>query len=495
MRRSTWRKHHKWFGLIFTFFMLMFCVSGIVLNHREAVSDVDVSRKWLPSSYRFDRWNNGLLRGSLRYAHADSIFLYGSNGIWMTDSVMNTVLDFNDGLPSGTDRRNIRAVVQTADKTLFAVSPFALYKRDGKKWEEICLPDRQEERLSDLTLAGDTLVVTGRSYLYISTFPYHGFRKVEIKAPADYDGKVSLFRTVWLLHSGELFGTFGKLLMDGVAVVIIVLCISGVLYWQLPGVIRRLREKGRNVSACTSLLKESLNWHDTVGRYTFLLLMWVAFTGWCLRPPVLIALVYGKVPPVPGSMLDEDNAWNDRLRMTRYDRECGDWLLSTSEGFYSLSSLDAVPVKEEKTPPVSVMGLNVWQKDGEGRWLAGSFSGMFVWDRTDGKVLDFFIGDEVHEVSGPPFGKRAVSGCISGISSVPFIVEYEKGTDSVPMPEEFSALPMSLWNLALEIHTGRIYTLLGKGTLVYIFFAGLAAMWCIYTGFVIRKKKNFVRKE
>lgn len=182
--------------------------------------------------------------------------------------------------------------------------------------------------------------------------------------------------------------------------------------------------------------------------------------------------------------------------MTRYDRECGDWLLSTSEGFYSLSSLDAVPVKEEKTPPVSVMGLNVWQKDGEGGWLAGSFSGMFVWGRTDGKVLDFFSGDEVHEVSGPPFGKRAVSGCISGIRSVPFIiVEYEKGTDSVPMPEKFSTLPMSLWNLALEIHTGRIYTLLGKGTLVYIFFAGLAAMWCIYTGFVIRKKKNFVGKE
>ena len=181
MRRSTWRKHHKWFGLIFTFFMLMFCVSGIVLNHREAVSDVDVSRKWLPSSYRFDRWNNGLLRGSLRYAHADSInngllrgslryahadsiLLYGSNGIWMTDSVMSTVLDFNDGLPSGTDRRNIRAVVQTADKTLFAVCPFALYRRDGKKWEEICLPDRQEERLSDLTLAGVVRPDTGWRY-------------------------------------------------------------------------------------------------------------------------------------------------------------------------------------------------------------------------------------------------------------------------------------------------------------------------------------------
>ena len=56
------------------------------------------------------------------------------------------------------------------------------------------------------------------------------------------------------------------------------------------------------------------------------------------------------------------------------------------------------------------------------------------------------------------------------------------------MPESFSELPMSLWNVALEVHTGRIYTILGQGTLIFIFFAGLAAMWCIYSGYVIRKK-------
>lgn len=278
--------------------------------------------------------------------------------------------------------------------------------------------------------------------------------------------------------------------MDGVAVIIMILCISGVLFWLLSKVIRRIREKSRNVSVYTLLLKRTLNWHDTVGRYTFLLLMWITFTGWCLRPPVLIALAYGKVPPVLGTMLDEKNAWNDKLRMMRYDRECGDWLLSTSEGFYSLSSLNAVPVKEEKTPPVSVMGLNVWQKDSDKRWMAGSFSGMFVWDRINGKIFDFFTGYEVHEVSGPPFGKQAISGCISDMKSEPIIIDYEKGTASVPMPEEFSELPMSLWNLALEIHTGRIYTLLWKGTLIYIFFAGLAAMWCIYSGFIIRKTRS-----
>lgn len=111
MKRRVWRKHHKWFGLILVFFMLMFCISGIVLNHREAVSGVDVSRKWLPSAYRFDRWNHGLLRGSWRCVHTDSMLLYGSNGIWQTDSQATVFADFNEGLPAGTDHRNVRAVV------------------------------------------------------------------------------------------------------------------------------------------------------------------------------------------------------------------------------------------------------------------------------------------------------------------------------------------------------------------------------------------------
>ena len=32
MKRKTWRKNHKWIGIIITFFLVMFCLSGIVLN-------------------------------------------------------------------------------------------------------------------------------------------------------------------------------------------------------------------------------------------------------------------------------------------------------------------------------------------------------------------------------------------------------------------------------------------------------------------------------
>ena len=64
-KKITWRKQHKWLGIGMSFFMLMFCLSGILLNHRSLIKDVDVSRKYLPSRYEFKNWN-----GSLRHTEA-----------------------------------------------------------------------------------------------------------------------------------------------------------------------------------------------------------------------------------------------------------------------------------------------------------------------------------------------------------------------------------------------------------------------------------------
>ena len=57
MERITWKKHHKWFGIIFAFFMLMFWLSGIVLNHRELVANINIDRSFLPVDYRYNKWN------------------------------------------------------------------------------------------------------------------------------------------------------------------------------------------------------------------------------------------------------------------------------------------------------------------------------------------------------------------------------------------------------------------------------------------------------
>lgn len=472
--------------------MLMFCWSGIVLNHREAVSDINVSRKWLPAHYRFEAWNGGLLRGTLRYTDRDSathILTYGAAGIWRTDADASVFEDFNEGLPQGADYRNIKGIVQTPDGMLYAAGLFGLYRRNGTAWTEIPLPLDEGEHLSDITIRGDTLVVAGRSYLYLSTSPHADFRKIQVKVPDGDEPTVTLFRTVWMLHSGELFGTAGKLVVDAVAVVLILLCFTGLLYWLLPKDMRRRHRHGEHTEDEAHFTRLILLWHDKLGRTTIILTLLVAVTGWCLRPPVMIPLALAKIPALPGTSLDSPNPWHDKLRMVRYDDTCSDWLLSTSEGFYSLCSPDAVPVKVEKTPPVSVMGLNAWQKDEAGNWLAGSFSGLFVWDRQQDRITDYFTGKEAEGTASPPFGKFAVSGYSADFGRKECVVEYYEGTDALAQPEELSAQPMSLWNFALEVHSGRVF--MGNvATYVFVFLMGGGCVWCLWTGYKIRRKRR-----
>ncbi len=118
MKRKSWRKHHKWVGLLFSLFLLMFCISGILLNHREMLSNMDISRKYLPEKYEFKKWNNGLLKGSVR---VDScVYLYGIGGIFKTDVNYSTISTCNNGLPKGADRRNIKAMVANTKGDLFS---------------------------------------------------------------------------------------------------------------------------------------------------------------------------------------------------------------------------------------------------------------------------------------------------------------------------------------------------------------------------------------
>lgn len=496
MKKSTWKKHHKWFGLIFAFFIILFGASGIILNHRQLFSDYQISRKWLPDAYRYKSWNNGLLRGTLScppgICQEDSaVLLFGNAGIFLTDHDATTFDDFNRGFPHGVDWRNIRGIAITPQGDLFAAAQFGLYRYSKKAgWQAVRLPLQKGEKLSDITTHGDTLIVVGRSCLYYATSPYRHFSPIILQAPEEYNGKVSLFRTIWLLHSGELFGTAGKLIMDTLAVILIILSVSGIFYWFLPKYIRRMKQTGRSATTSIALLKTSLSWHDKIGRTSIVLTLFIALTGWCLRPPVLLALVYGRIPAIPFTQLDSPNAWNDKLRMLRYDEQQNDWLLATSEGFYSLKSFQSTPVKISKTPPVSVMGINVLKQNKQGNWLTGSFSGMYVWNRHLGNITDFFTGKTAPETAGPPFGNHAITGYSSDFDGKLCITEYEKGSDFASMPANMETLPMSLWNFAQEIHTGRIYTVLSKGTLVFIFFAGLGVLWSLITGYIIRRRKS-----
>ena len=69
------------------------------------------------------------------------------------------------------------------------------------------------------------------------------------------------------------------------------------------------------------------------------------------------------------------------------------------------------------------------------------------------------------------------------------VVEYDKGTSLLQQPSWMNRLPMSLWNVAVEAHSGRLF--IGNiATYVFVLVMGMAAVWSLITGLKIRRKPN-----
>lgn len=491
MSKRRWRRIHKCFGVVISIFIILYAISGIVLNHRQFFSGIDISRAWLPQTYEYNNWNNGLVRGSISTRSKDlpAKLAYGASGIWAVDNVSQSVSSFLEGLPRGAHHQNIRALVETPQGDLFAASQFDLYRWSDHKWSRVDVGYVYEKRLSDLTLKGDTLVLLSRSYVYLSTYPYQDWSKVELPKSSDFTGKVTLLKVIWEIHSGAYFGLVGRLLVDLLAFAMILLCVTGIIHFILPNRIKRLKYSGRSIKNTVKFLKDNVHIHNKVGIWLIIFLLAVTVTGMFLRPPLLLSIVRGRVSPTPHSSLDSPNPWNDQLRMIRYDYEADEWLMSTSKGFYRFKSFDSMPKYIDYAPKVSVMGINVMEQTENGEWLIASFSGAYRWNRSSGIIKDYFT-DQTHvpKRGMPTFDQRAISGYSQDYD---LLFDYTTGNEYfVPMPEGMKTLPMSLYNVMLEVHTGRIFTFLPFPDAWFAFVIGSLILLILISGWVIRYRQK-----
>lgn len=498
-----YRKLHKWPGVIIAFFAILFATSGIVMNHRQTFSAIDVSRNLLPENYRYQNWNLSAVRGSLPLER-DSILIYGNIGIWKSSSSLSGFTDFNQGFPEGIDGRKIYSVVQF-NNSLFAGTHFGLYNRNvpGTKWVKNELPVKQE-RIADVNLKGDTLLVLTRHYL-LKSADGATFETIQLPEPIGYERKTGLFDTLWELHSGELLGLPGQLMVDLLGVVTIVLSITGLLHFFFPKLIKRRKKKNKPVKKLAGTFRTNLRWHNVVGYIFVAFLIINTLAGIHLRPPLLIAISNVKVGIISGTHLDNSNPWFDKLRRVEWDKNLNRYIFSTSEGFYSADVSFSQPLQPViPQPPVSVMGLNVFKPVGEMQYLTGSFNGMFLWNLETGGISDFFSGKPYAAPKGMsnPIGANMVAGLVEAGEHA-WWFDYNRGAISLsgkpfaPMPKKIlKKSPMSLWNVSLEIHTGRIFEhLVGPFYILYVPLAGLCLITVLVSGFFVwwkahRKKKK-----
>ena len=530
-KHFTWKKYHRWFGLILSVFMLVFCVSGIILNHRQLFADCDVSRSILPPAYHIQNFNNGVIKGSIKIdGHADlasaggikasddSVLAYGYGGIWLTDAEMKSWKDFNKGLPKNVDGRNIRNMVQTKNGEIWCAATMDVYRFDGKEWKMFPLADN-EERITDITLTKDStsIIAMTRSAVYeISgkktdaanektdaanekrdaiSEKTNVTRKI-IGQPEGFIPEVTLFKAVWHLHSGAFFGLTGRLVVDAIAIVLIILSITGIILFILPYRIRRqkrlqAREKMQKLG---KQMVFNAKWHNKLGYTTIILTLWLAITGMCLRPPLMIPLAMNKTT----EKVKDGNVWHDKLRAIRWDAAEGNWLVSTSEGFLRVDEHfqhKPILLNKEKAPKVSPMGVTVFESDGKGGWLVGSFSGMFRWYPEKNLIVDYFTGKQNIEKSMIPISNHLVSGYSKDFfGGKEVIFDYSKGAsldETTSTPELLSATPMSLWNVALELHVGRCYSpFLGPLSDLFVFISGLLITLVLLSGYIILKRRK-----
>lgn len=495
--KKTFIKLHKVPALSMILFVVLFSISGIIMNHRSLFSSIDISRDYLGSKYQYSNWNKAAIKSSIKLS-GDSLLIYGNIGVSLSLDNFKTFHDFNNGFGKGADRRKVESMIRSSKGDVYAGTLFGLYKLDDKdKWQHISLPI-EEERIVDIIEANGDLLVMTRSHIMKADIS--GFTVLSIPQAETYDGKISLFKTLWQIHSGEILGLPGKLFVDLLAIVLLVMCFTGLVYFLFPKWIKRRRKKKLDVKSEVKFLKQNSKWHNKFGKYTVFFLLVLTLTGMFLRPPLLIIIASNKVPKIPFTHLDNDNSWLDAFRRMQYDKDLDRYLIATTDGvYYSDDKFSSELKKYRNSPPISVMGVNVFECMGNGSYLVGSFSGLFAWNPESNAIINYVTRKYYVPTKrmGPPISNHPVTGYIRDLNNKEYCFEYDYGVRSLSGREEFTAMPeklintpMSLWNLSLEVHTARIYQyIFGVFYMLIIPIVGIIIMMILISGYLIQRKR------
>ena len=490
------KKYHKWLGIVASLFLLVFSISGIVLNHRSLFSSVDVSRTIMPVEYQYKNWNNASVRSSIQIS-PDSVLVYGNMGIWLSQPELKTFSKFTNGFPKGIDHKKTCKIFKDSKGRLFAGSLFGLYQYNTSSqiWNKILLPQIDNPRIVDIIEKDGELWFLTRSEI-LKTTNLNQFSIFYLPEPEGYDNKVSLFKTFWLIHSGEIIGFTGKIIVDIIALIFIFLTLTGLFFFFNK---RKLKKKKvRNPKAIKSRNRFYLIWHNRIGWASLVFLLITTVTGMFLRPPLLIPIAESKVGKIPYTHIDTPNPWYDQLRRIYVDESKDRVMIATIKGMYYSDNNFRTKLKAFTVqPPISIMGVNAFEKVGENQFLVGSFEGLFLWNTESGLIYDYI--DKKPYIKpikrGAPIGKYLVAGYFKDHQNQEYIFDFNKGLLNSelldPMPKQIvEASPISLWNMAVEYHTGRIYKIvLGSSYILVVPIIGLMNIFIMISGFIVWWKR------
>ena len=232
------REWHRKLGIIAAFFLVFLSISGIALNHTDTLSlaHTPIKSTWLlehygissPSNVRFYGDNNLIVTDNLVWLGDKLLFESTSNIIGITPMTINELQAFAvvsiDQLYFYSQSGEL--IDQLGDESGFPIGASAIALSDGM--------------LVIKSISG-TMQYNSHTFLFRDIKPKIKFKwilsnQVEEKkisvAKLNYRSQhLTVERIVLDAHSGRILGLFGVLFMDAVAVLLILLSMSGIYIW------------------------------------------------------------------------------------------------------------------------------------------------------------------------------------------------------------------------------------------------------------------------
>lgn len=237
------REWHRKLGIIAAFFIIFLSITGVALNHTTTLSlaHKPISNLWLldhygiapPNDIRF--YQHSLLQVTNNLVWLDGKLLLESSADIVSAGVMSAKVS-ND---------KIVDVFVIANQTHLYI-----YNNQGEMLDQLGVEAGIPEGIEALSIDNDIVIVKTSSGYYQSDSDFLDWQAIsplleplwitaqpvslqqEQQAALAYRSQfLTLERIILDAHSGRVLGLFGVLFMDAVAILLILLSLSGVYIW------------------------------------------------------------------------------------------------------------------------------------------------------------------------------------------------------------------------------------------------------------------------
>lgn len=478
---SRW--FHRYLGLLLFAYLMVEGVTGVLLNHPRWIAPWSAPRWLVPPSYRVEDWNRGSLRTMVFSKKEPSLgFLAGTEGVWKTTDGGITFQPMTSGYPaSRADRRTNHLLMLEGDAPtrLLAATRRGLHvcTLDNERWAPVALGQEAED-VRKVLLVGDQLIAFTASHAYVSAAGGElEFQPAALVRAGGNDQQASaalpLVKLVFALHSGEIWGLPGRLLMDGVGLALMFLSASAIYVWYFPRSKHWFPRKRNSAAGGEERRRRVFQWlwryHIDIGVWATAFLIVVAVTALLMPPSPLVFLATRTVVSRqfwPGPL--PRDPWHESIGNAAYDAANHEIVVESAGALWrGPADLTGAFVKDASSPRSSGMGVNVLEFTGDGGLLIGSFSGLYECRPSGGPVIDLRTGKP--RVSGPTRRDAKgwkVAGYFETASGERFAVLHDEGIVGIggaepngrfSMPSAMTlGYRMPLWSFLFELHNGRI---------------------------------------